>query len=396
MRILHSSDWHLGKKLEGYSRIKEQRLFIDNLVKIADGEEVDMIVVAGDIYDVSNPPIEAEKLFYNGVKRLSNNGKRPVIIIPGNHDNPEKLSNINPLASEDGIIIFEKPFEKKEVGKYGEFDITSSTYGGIEIKINDNKKAFVYALPYPGEKALGEVFHRDDNSDKVTYSERIQEILREGISQKPKDIPGIIITHIFLTGSIYDEDERPIELGGSLAVNINNLPETDYIALGHIHKPIVYKSKRAVYSGSPIEYRVSENKFEKQVFIADLNGNLDTDIRGIKVENYKPIKKYQVDSIEEAIKKSKELSENTSEEWVYLEIKSNRPLQNNEVREIKKNKDIIEIIPIISWGDLEDLEVEEYTMENIDTAFKKFYKKKNNIDPSTEIVNIFNNLLGEV
>ena len=83
MKILHTSDWHLGKKLEGYSRISEQEKFMENLVRIAEGEEVDMVLVAGDIYDVPNPPSDAERLFYRGVKKLSDGGKRPVVIIPG-------------------------------------------------------------------------------------------------------------------------------------------------------------------------------------------------------------------------------------------------------------------------------------------------------------------------
>jgi exonuclease SbcD len=394
MKILHTSDWHLGKKLEGNSRIKEQEKFIENLIKIADGESVDMILIAGDIYDVPNPPTEAEKLFFKGIKSLSNNGKRPVIVIPGNHDNPERLGASSPLADEYGIIIFSKPFEKKEIGKYGTFEITNSTYGGIEIEVN-SKKAFIYALPYPSEKALGETFGGEKDQEQLSYSQRIGEILKDGMKEKSEDSIGIVMTHIYMTGSICSDDERPIELGGSLAVNLNDLPDVDYIALGHIHKPMVYKDKRAVYSGSPIEYRVSENKYAKKVFIANLNGNLDTEIKGIEVENYKPIKRYVVNSIEEGIEKSQELLD--ANEWIYLEIKTERPLQNNEVREIKKNSNIIEIIPIINWNteDENGVIIENLT-ENIENAFSGFYKEKYNVEPSTEVLEVFHRLLGEV
>jgi len=394
MKILHTSDWHLGKKLEGNSRIEEQEKFIDNLVKIADGESVDLILIAGDIYDVPSPPTEAEKLFFKGVKALSNNGNRPVIIIPGNHDNPEKLGASKPLASEYGIIIFNEVSEKKEIGKYGNFEIISSYPCGIEIKVNQ-KRAFIYALPYPGEKALGKTFGGQEDEEQISYSQYIGELLNDGIENKSKDIPGIIMTHIFMTGSVCEDNERPIELGGALAVNLNDLPDTDYIALGHIHKPMVYKDKRAVYSGSPIEYRVNENKFKKKVFIAELNGNLDTKITDIEIENYKPIKKYSVNSITEGIEKSIELID--ADQWIYLEIKTNRPLQNNEVREIKKNKNVIEIIPIINWNN-DDIDTEsiENLEENIEAAFNGFYKKKFNEEPSQEIIEIFHRLVGEV
>ncbi len=393
MKILHTSDWHLGKKLEGNTRIEEQGKFVEDLVKIADGEKVDIILVAGDIYDVPNPPSEAEKLFFKGVKTLSKNGTRPVIIIPGNHDNSEKLGASSPLASEDGIIIFETPFEKKEIGKYGEFEITKSGYGWIEIEVN-NKKAFIYALPYPSEKALNETFSGERKEEQLSYSKRIGEILKDGIEKKQKDIPGIIITHIFVTGAKCEEDERHIELGGSLAVNIEDLPEIDYIALGHIHRPMEFKKKRAIYSGSPIEYRVSENKFNKKVYIAELKGELDTEIKGIEIENYKPIIEITVDNIEEGIEKSKEMLD--SNNWIYLKINSIRPLQNNEIREIKKNKNIIEIIPIIKSNDIEEMELEEDPIENIENTFINFYKQNNNIEPSKEMLEVFHRLLGEV
>ncbi len=394
MKILHTSDWHLGKKLEGYSRIPEQEKFMENLVKIADGEEVDMILVAGDVYDVPNPPSDAERLFYRVVKKLSRGGKRPVVIIPGNHDSAERLAASNPLAREMGIVIFEKPFEKKEPGIYGEYRVVSSVEGGVEIEAN-GKSAYIYALPYPSEKSLGKRFlAEDDSEEQVSYSRRIGEILQEGIDMKPEDVPGIIMTHIFITGVSGEGDERPIELGGSMAVNLGDLPEADYIALGHIHRPMHFAKKRAVYPGSPIEYRVSENRYPKKVYTATLKGGLDTEIRGIEVENYKPIKRYCIDGIENAVEKSASLMD--AEEWIYLEINTDRPLDSSEVRSIKANKNVIEIIPKIRWEENSSYEIEDYTQENITEAFKKFYIKNRNTDPSQEVMEIFMKITGEV
>ena len=394
MKILHTSDWHLGKKLEGYSRISEQEKFMENLVRIAEGEKVDIVLVAGDIYDVPNPPSDAERLFYRGVKKLSDGGKRPVVIIPGNHDSADRLAASNPLSREMGIIIFEKPFEKKETGIYGEYKVLSSVEGGIEIDIS-GERVYIYALPYPGEKSLGEKFTvTGDSEDQISYSKRIGKILQDGINEKPEKIPGIIMTHIFLTGSSGDGDERSIELGGSMAVNLSDLPEADYIALGHIHRPMCFEKKRAVYSGSPIEYRVSENRYPKKVYTAELNGNLNTEIKSIEVENYKPIKRYFIEGIENAIEKSESLQ--GEEEWIYLEIDTDRPLDSNEVRAIKANKNVIEIIPKVRWEENNSFEINEYTPENITKAFKNFYKKSRNSEPSKEIMEVFMRITGEV
>ncbi len=127
MRILHTSDWHLGKCLEGYSRLEEQQQFIEELSTIADDNNVDMVLIAGDIYDNNNPSAAAEKLFYSSAKKLSLNGKRPIVIIAGNHDNPERLTAANPLAYEHGIIILGTPKSVAQVGKYKGYDIISSS-----------------------------------------------------------------------------------------------------------------------------------------------------------------------------------------------------------------------------------------------------------------------------
>ncbi len=385
MKILHSSDWHLGKKLEGQKRIEEQRKFIEKLVVIADNEEVDLVLLAGDIYDNSNPSAEAENLFFTAMKMLAKNGKRGVIVIPGNHDNPQRLSVANSLAKEFGIIIYETPFEKKEVGRYGNFQVKRSTEGGIELEIN-NKKAFIYCLPYPSEVALNEDF------TEIDYSKRIGDILKKGIEENRENIPNIIMTHIFVTGSSGDGDERTIELGGSLAVSLEDLPEVDYIALGHIHRPMKFTKKRAYYCGSPIEYRINENKYDKRVFIATLNGNFNNEFKEIELENYKPIIKYRVNGAEEAIllSEKKELNQ----EWIYLEILTDVYLSNEEIKKIKRNKNILEIKPLFT--NIRNLELEFQDTNSKKTILENFieyFSESDGVEPSKETKELFLKML---
>ncbi len=232
MKILHTSDWHLGKKLEGLKRIEEQKKFIDTLEMIVREEDPKVILIAGDIFDTPNPSSEAESLFFDSLKKLSGSGKRAIVIIPGNHDSPERLSACKNLARDFGVIIYEKPFEKKEVGKYGDFHIIKSSEGGITLDI-EGEKIFIYSLPYPSELSLNEEFDEENS-----YSKRSGEILRQGVEGGPSDIPKIIMTHIFITGSEGDGDEKDIELGGARGVALEYLPVVDYFALGHLHRPI--------------------------------------------------------------------------------------------------------------------------------------------------------------
>jgi exonuclease SbcD len=98
VRILHTSDWHLGRALEGINRLDEQREFIDQLVEMAEDESIDLVLVAGDVFDTYNPSAVAEELYYDAVYRLSAKGQRGVVVIAGNHDNPDRLCAASPLA----------------------------------------------------------------------------------------------------------------------------------------------------------------------------------------------------------------------------------------------------------------------------------------------------------
>ena len=109
MRILHTSDWHLGKRLDDFSRLDEQREVLNEIIEIANEQDVDAVLIAGDLFDTYNPPTEAVDLFYRSLKRLTNNGSRPVIAIAGNHDSPDRIESPDPLARECGIVFIGYP-----------------------------------------------------------------------------------------------------------------------------------------------------------------------------------------------------------------------------------------------------------------------------------------------
>lgn len=393
MKILHTSDWHLGKRLEGSKRIEEQKKFVDTLEKIVNEENPQLILIAGDIFDTPAPSSEAEKLFFDAMKKISNFGKRAIVIIPGNHDSAERLVASKNLAKEFGIIIYEKPFEEKELGKYGEFEIERATQGGALLNIG-GERVYIYSLPYMSEAILNDEYRNlfEESDEDLPYTEKIGRVLKYGVSQL-ENIPKVVMAHLFIMGSIGDGDERGVELGGSKGVDLNDLPDVDYIALGHIHKPVKYSKKRACYSGSPIEYRVTENRYKKKVIIAELKGKLQTDIREIELENYKPIKRYEVIGVEEAINLSKELMK--VEEWVYLKVETDRYLSGAEIREIKKNKNIVELSIAYQNGE-ENQEVNYFENGeiNIKDSFIEYYKKFDGIEPSEETIDLFMELLG--
>ena len=121
MKILHTADWHLGKLLEGRSRLEEQKIVMEQLVAMAEEGQADMVCVAGDIFDNGHPSAGTEALLYQTLKDLSNGGERLVVLIAGNHDQPSRLEAVIPLVREHGILIYGTPRSKIESGQYGKF-----------------------------------------------------------------------------------------------------------------------------------------------------------------------------------------------------------------------------------------------------------------------------------
>ena len=240
MRILHTADFHLGKNLEGFSRMDEQEEFLKDFIKIVKENNIDLVIIAGDIYDNSNPPARAEKMFYSTLKKLSENGERLILVIAGNHDNPERLVAAGPLAREHGIIMIGTPKTIIEKGDYGKHKILNSGEGFIEIEIN-NEKAVILTIPYPSEKRLNEVLYKDMDEDEEklkSYSDRIHKLFNDLKVNYREDTINLVVSHLFAMKSEEGGSERSIQLGGSYIVDGSCFPkEAQYIALGHVHKP---------------------------------------------------------------------------------------------------------------------------------------------------------------
>jgi len=157
LRILHTSDWHFGRSLEQISRIEEQREFVDDLCRLADSQRIDLVLIAGDIYDTYNPSAAAEELFYDAIDRLNNAGKRAVVVIAGNHDNPERLCAASPLASKRGIFLIGYP--GSDAGNPDNTDKPVDTGDNNDIPDNTDKPVDTDDIP-------GNTDVIPDNTDK--------------------------------------------------------------------------------------------------------------------------------------------------------------------------------------------------------------------------------------
>ncbi len=397
MRILHSSDWHLGKTLDGYSRIEEQEKFLEFFVEKSREIQPDIIIIAGDIFDTSNPSAVAEKMFYDVLTNISSNTFSLIVIIPGNHDSPKRLASAKLLARTHGIIIYENNDDKIDIGMYKNTEVLSCNDGVIKVKVN-GKIANIMALPYISEARLNEnvqdLFDSEEENAR-SFQTKFEALVAKKEKFFNTDEYNIIIAHLFTTRARLSEDEIGYSIVGAYAVDASAFPKSaDYIALGHIHKKqcISGVDKRAYYCGSPIHYNKTEVKTAKKVILqVDIQDDKSIDLTEINVPIYKKIEIWNAESIEDAIKMSEEKSDESS--FVYINIKTDRIISNEEIRQIKSNKkDIIEIRPIMSIENI--ISTSENMLEKSEMEkFTEFYKEKNGAEPTKNIIDRYMDII---
>lgn len=398
MRILHTSDWHLGKYLDGNSRLDEQKEFIEELCQICDQEEIELILLAGDVYDTGNPSAQAEELFYKAAKRLTKDGKRPLIAIAGNHDSPERLMAADVLSYEHGIILLGMPGSAARTGSYGHFEIVRSGAGFLELSLN-GQNVVILTMAYPSEKRLDELVSQSVEEEEMQkgYSQKIGDRFRALEQEFRDDTINLAMGHFYTMGGEESGSERPVQLGGALSVNRQDLPLTaQYTALGHLHKsqPVPGTEKKCQYSGSPIAYSKSEAGQEKFVHIIEALPGQEAKVMRRGLTLYKPVEIWRAGSAEEAIELCQQHSQEKS--WVYLEIETDRMIDQQEIRQMREAKeDIVEIIPVIrTVRDINEVQEEEDT--DIRLQFIQFCQKmQKDAEPSPQLVDLFLELLQE-
>lgn len=403
MRILHTSDWHLGKPLEQINRIEEQREFIHCLSNMVEEEKIDIVLVSGDVYDTYNPSAAAEELFYDAVDILNAKGKRPVIVIAGNHDSPERLCAASALAYKNGIILLGYP--NSDPGIYGinteHIKLVDSGPGWIELGLSScRQSAVILTMPYPSEARLEEVLSQDADEKELqkAYSDKIGSLFGKLGQKFRKDTINLVMSHLFLAGGRESDSERTLQVGGALTVNPNMLPSNaHFAALGHLHRPqnIRNASCPAFYSGSPLAYSFSEADYSKAVYIIDAIPRKEADIKEVLLDCGKPLRRWEA---KEGIMQAIEWCEigRDKNAWVDLEILTDRPLAMEEQKRLRQlHPGIINIRPKFKSEGEEEVSFENRENRKIDELFKEFYKTRAGVEISEELMSTFLDVLND-
>jgi DNA repair protein SbcD/Mre11 len=283
IRILHTADWHLGRRLEGRPRHDEQVAVLDEICGIADSEKVDVVLIAGDVFDAFVPPAEAEALFYKTMARLADGARRAVVVLAGNHDSPDRLIASDPYARALGITTIGYPKDLPECYDAGKdrVAVTASAPSIVTLRLPRSRQPMtILALPYPSESRLREVLTErlDDEAGAARdYNARIAGFMRDAARSFHPEGVSVVASHLFVKDSVECESERQIQVGGAYSVDPLSFPgEAAYVALGHLHRPQEQHGVNDLavrYSGSILQYSFSEAEQRKFVTIVDIDDN---------------------------------------------------------------------------------------------------------------------------
>ncbi|MBQ5927470.1 MAG: exonuclease subunit SbcD [Clostridia bacterium] len=383
MKILHTSDWHIGKRLGNIERLSEQEQVLNEIADLCEQEKIELVLVAGDIFDTYLPGAEAEALFFKKIKRIAN-GKRAVLIISGNHDDGVRLTAGSPLAEEQGIFIVGNERRNLPLATIGDVKLVDSGEGFVVFENGAGEKAFVNCLPYPNEARFKE------EKSELSYVERIGEWIFRAEQKNTQKLPSILLSHIFVLGGEKAEGEREIDLGGARALPTSALPKSDYIALGHLHKKQKMGKGHCYYSGSPLQYSFDEAGTEKVVKIFDLTANGVENLRDIPLQSGRRLARLQAVTPEEG---EKILSAN-ADKWSELTLRLKAPLTASEAAALSAHENLVSLITQVQTEEtVQFVSRKGYSDEKL---FEEFYRSVYGVEPEQELKEAFLSALGSV
>ncbi|WP_462281883.1 metallophosphoesterase family protein [Salinivirga cyanobacteriivorans] len=401
MKILHTSDWHLGKRLYNRDRLPEQRLILEEIHEIAEQHQVDAIIVAGDLFDVANPSNEATELFYKELKKLSKDGQRPVIAIAGNHDSPQRIEAPDPLARECGIVFLGYPNSRApEFGLESGFKVLRTDDGFLELKLPKQAVPLrIIATPYASEIRMKQFLGTDEEQG-------LREALENqwhDLAQRYCDVQGVnlLMAHLFVWNRNSEppeepEGEKPVKVGNASVVYADLFPEQmQYVALGHLHRsqqiqgghPAVY------YSGSPLGYSFSESSQKKYVHIVDLNPGATAKAEKVQLKQGLSLKRNTFEKVDEAVL----WLQQNQQAYTEITMRTNDFLKADENKRLRDaSENLVNIIPEPKNRQSAGSERTQIDMnQSVNELFRKYFYHTHGQQPTDEMMDLFNEVLNQ-
>ncbi|MEZ5321917.1 MAG: exonuclease SbcCD subunit D [Microthrixaceae bacterium] len=281
MRLLHTSDWHVGRTLRGRSRVSEHEAVLAEIHDIAVAEQVDVVVVAGDLFESAAPTAESEEVVYRALTRFGATGAR-TFVVAGNHDNPRRLRAVSLPFAAGGVEVLAYP-SRPDAG------------GLVEGITAAGERYRIALLPFVTQRAIVRIDHIMDSpafEHAQAYAERFA-LLVEGLASGfDVDAVNVVVAHAFVAGGTAGGGERPAHLAAEYVVPSTVFPAAaGYVALGHLHRPQQVPGPAALhYCGSPLQLDFGEADQTKSVNVVDLAPGLPAKVRRVGLTGGLPLR----------------------------------------------------------------------------------------------------------
>ena len=374
MKIIHLADLHIGKRVNEFSMIDDQKYILNQILEIIDKEKPDALIIAGDVYDKQVPSIEAVELLDSFISDISKR-KTTTFIISGNHDSAERLAFGSNLMAMGKIYI--SPVYNGKISKYTLKD--------------DFGSANFYLLPFVKPSHVKRFFP----DEKIeSYTDAIKVVV-DNLKLDTSEI-NILIAHQFVTGASRTESEE-ISVGGLDNVDASVFEDFDYVALGHIHRPQKIGTERIRYCGTPLKYSFSEVNDTKSVSIIEINSKEDFNLRTIPLIPKRDMRKIR-GTYEELTTKNSYENTNT-DDYIHVTLTD----EFNVADAIQKLRVIYKNIMKLEYDNMRTREsrkinLDDMVIENKNPLeiFSEFYKLQNNKEMNDEQKEIIKKIMEEV
>jgi exonuclease SbcD len=274
MRLLHTSDWHVGKAIRGRSRADEHQAVLAEIAAVAESRSVDLVIVAGDLFDTATPTAESERIVYRALLDLAAGG-RPVVVIAGNHDSPGRLAAVAPLSEASGVHVAST--------------IRPPDDGGVlEVPVG-GETALVALLPFPSQRYVVTadllMSSNDATEAHAHYADRVNRILGALTSGFGGSTVNVIAAHLMVLGGAMGGGERGAHTVFDYWVPATAFPSScQYVALGHLHRAQRLDGPAPLhYCGSPLQLDFGETANQPVVNVIDVRAGLPAEVKPVEL-----------------------------------------------------------------------------------------------------------------
>ena len=382
MRILHTSDWHIGHRLYERRRIEEHRQFLDWLLTTLQENAVDVLLVAGDIFDTALPSSEATDLYYQFLFRLYNETHAHAVITAGNHDSPTRLA---------------APREFLRMGRIHVIGLASEPAECVLTLPSENPSVAIAAVPYLSENELSHISFETEPERAERYRERLKVFYRQCVERMPPGVPKILMGHLFVHGGEESGSERTIQIGGATAVRIGDLPDgIDYMALGHLHRPqsIRGASYPIQYAGSPLPMTFKEALYDKKVCLLDLAKSDDNRLTKLTIPVFKELCRVR-GNYDQVMLRANAADEDWTEKYIEVQLIGQKIGDRDKIREAFSNRGgkVLLIRPPEVQPHEPNPSIQELSETSPEDVFAEFYRAEHGVDAPNEIRTTFIDLM---